>query len=100
RDLGLELDSVRTFRRYLLASASEHDPEAQRLLQKTLANDAIEQILEGPLRLEHLTVGRPYSFRLITVPLQQLDDKGLLTLSKEGQLALNLAEMQAIQGHY
>src|SRR5205085_1961905 len=27
RDLGVELDSVRTFRRYRLASATDHDPE-------------------------------------------------------------------------
>src|SRR5205814_1020655 len=72
----------------------------RRLLQKALANDAIEQTLEGPLKLEQLTVGQPYSFHLITVPLRQLDDAGLVKLSNDGQLALNRAEMQAIQNHY
>lgn len=100
RDLDIELTSVRTFRRYHLASAIDHAPEAQQRLRKTLANDAIEQILEGPLHLDHLTLGKPYTFRRITVPLRELDDAGLLRLSKEGQLALNLAEMQAIRDHY
>jgi phosphoribosylformylglycinamidine synthase len=100
RDLGLELLSVRTFRRYRLASAVDHDPEGRRLLHKTLANDAIEQIIEGPLHLDHLTLGRPYAFRLITVPLRDQDDAGLMRLSREGQLALNLAEMRAIRDHF
>src|SRR5262249_42418977 len=42
----------------------------------------------------------PYSFRLVPVALRELDDDGLMNLSRDGQLALNLAEMRAIQEHF
>jgi phosphoribosylformylglycinamidine synthase len=94
RDLGLPVESVRTFRRYYRGQG--HDG----LLGKVLANDAIEQVVEGPLALDHLSLGAPYQFRKITVPLRDLDDAALVKLSREGQLALSLAEMQAIQSHF
>jgi len=97
RDLGVPLQSVRTFRRYYAARpAGARGP----LLRKVLANDAIEQVVVGPLHVEHLTLGSDYLFRLVTVPLRSLDDDGLLRLSRDGQLALSLAEMQAIQAHF
>jgi phosphoribosylformylglycinamidine synthase len=98
KDLGISLTSVRTFRRYDLG---ENLPEATvAALRKLLANDAIEQIVEGPLSLDHLALGNTYTFRLITVPLRDLNDDGLMKLSREGQLSLNLAEMRAIQEHF
>jgi phosphoribosylformylglycinamidine synthase len=99
RDLGIPVQSARTFRRYYSDPAL---PAASRalLLGKILANEAIEQIVEGPLSIEHLTFGQPYAFRLFTVPLRDLDDAGLSKLSREGQLSLTLAEMQAIQAHF
>src|SRR5262249_17230380 len=69
-------------------------------LLRVLANDAIEQVIEGPLELDHLTFGAPYRFRLVVVPLRDLDDEGLQRVSREGQLSLNLAEMRAIQAHF
>ena len=105
-DLGIPVESVRTFRRYFLNSALTRrltplgSPPQHSSLEKVLANDAIERIVEGPLSPEHLAVGKPYSFSLVVVPLRQLDDAGLLKLSRDGQLSLNLAEMQAIQVHF
>ncbi|MCI0681862.1 MAG: AIR synthase related protein, partial [Gemmataceae bacterium] len=99
RDLGVELESVRTFRRYY---SPEPLPDDVRdvLFRKVLANEAIEQVIAGPLHLDHLTFGSPAAFQLATVPLRNLDDAGLLKLSKEGQLSLSLAEMQTIQAHF
>jgi phosphoribosylformylglycinamidine synthase len=99
RDLELSLATVRTFRRHTLprgglAAASEA------VLRKVLANDAIEQVIAGPLHIEHLTLGSTYEFRLITVPLRELDDAGLIKVSREGQLSLSLPELQAIQAHF
>src|SRR5262249_30755940 len=98
RDLGVPLDSVRTFRRYALGEDGLPEPARSALL-RVLANDAIEQVIEGPLELDHLTFGAPYRFRLVVVPLRDLDDEGLQRVSREGQLSLNLAEMKAIQAH-
>jgi len=98
RDLGVTVDSVRSFRRYYGPSLS---PEAKAVLfRKVLANEAVEQVVEGPLTLEHLTVGAPYRFQLVTVPLRDLDDDALKKLSRDGQLSLSLAEMRTIREHF
>lgn len=95
RDLGAPLDAVRSFRRYYLGSAP-----VETVLRKVLANDAIEHLVGGPLAPEHLSLGTPYVFRRMTVPLRTLDDAGLDNLSRTGQLALNRAEMQTVQAHF
>src|SRR5262249_51243019 len=95
RDFGLDVSSVRTFRRYRGPKPTSQVREV--LFRKVLANEAVEQVVEGPLTVRHLDVGAPYAFRLVTVPLRGLDDAGLERLSRDGQLALNLAEMKAIQ---
>jgi phosphoribosylformylglycinamidine synthase subunit PurSL len=97
-DLGLPVEAVRTFRKYWLPPLS--DAVLSTLCGKVLANDSIEQIVVGPLRLERLELGAPYQFQLVTVPIRELDDDALLRLSREGQLYLSLAEMQTIQRHF
>jgi phosphoribosylformylglycinamidine synthase len=98
RDLGVPVQSVRTFRRYYGPSPSA-DAKAV-LFRKVLANEAIEQVVAGPLTLDHLTIGSPYRFHLVTVPLRGADDEALRTISRDGQLSLSLAEMCAVQAHF
>jgi phosphoribosylformylglycinamidine synthase len=98
-DLQLALQAVRTFRRYEgsnFLSSADRDV----LFRKILANDAIEQVVVGPLKADHLALGKPYHFTRVVVPLRSLDDAALLKISKEGQLALTLEEMQTIQAHF
>src|SRR5262249_47395712 len=95
RGLGLPLETVRTFRRYYLADGVKHPA-----LRRVLANDAIEQIVEGAIEPDHLSHGVPYRFQLVTVPLREMTDAALEKLSRDGQLALNLAEMRAIQTYF
>ena len=97
-DFGMMAEAVRTFRKFWVSGLSAE--RTSLLCQKILANDSIEQVIVGPLRLEQLQVGSPYPFKLITVPLRELDDDGLLRLSKSGQLYLTLVEMQTIQRHF
>ena len=98
-DLGVPVQQVRTFRRYY---GPDGVPEQDRdtLFRRVLANDAIEQVAVGALKADHLAVGRPYAFTLVTVPLRDLDDVGLMRVSKEGTLALTLEEMRQIQAHF
>jgi phosphoribosylformylglycinamidine synthase II len=100
RDLGIELTAVSTFRCYWLSPEQLPNADRDVLYRKVLANEAVERVIEGPLALEHLTLGSTYEFRLITVPLRELDDDGLVKLSRDGQLSLSLAEMQTIQAHF
>ncbi len=99
RDLGVRVDQARTFRRYFTREAL---PSADRdtLARKVLANDAIEQVVAGPVQADHLALGKPYRFELVTVPIRDLDDDGLVRISQQGQLALTLDEMKTIQAHY
>lgn len=99
RRLGWAIEAVRTFRRYYLHSTLTSE-ERNLLINKVLINDAIEQVLEGPLPTQHLSLGSAYGFHLIHVPLQDLDAEGLLRVSSERMLALSVEEMQAIQAHF
>jgi phosphoribosylformylglycinamidine synthase subunit PurSL len=97
--LGVPATAVRTFRRYYgppEVSSLNRDV----LFRKVLANDAIEQIVVGPVKADHLAFGSPYRFKLVTVPITKLDDAGLMKISKDNTLALSLDEMKAVQAHF
>jgi phosphoribosylformylglycinamidine synthase subunit PurSL len=97
--LSIPVAGVRTFRRYFgPPEISSLDRDI--LFRKVLANDAIEQVVVGPVKADHLGVGSPYNFKLIAVPLTKLDDAGLVKLSKEGMLALTIDEMKVVQSHF
>jgi len=98
RDMGIELEAVRTFRKYWISPLE--DKKLELLLWKVLANEAIEQVVVGALQLERLDVGRPYQFRRIEIPIRNMDDAALERLSREGQLYLSLTEMRAIRDYY
>ncbi|MFZ5833277.1 MAG: phosphoribosylformylglycinamidine synthase subunit PurL [Planctomycetota bacterium] len=97
-DFDLDADAVRTFKKYWIGDLP--DDRFKLLASKVLANDAIEQVIEGPLPFRRLELGSPYEFRLIAVPLREMDNEALVRLSREGQLYLSLVEMQTIQGHF
>ncbi|HEX4414432.1 MAG TPA: phosphoribosylformylglycinamidine synthase subunit PurL [Lacipirellulaceae bacterium] len=97
-DLNIHPAAIATARKYWLTGAS--DAEIKALGEKLLANDAIEQVYYGPLELERLELGRPYRFDARRTPIRELDDAGLMRLSREGQLYLQMAEMQTIQKHF
>jgi phosphoribosylformylglycinamidine synthase subunit PurSL len=97
-DLGVAADAVMTLRKYWFAGAGAATIRA--VSTRLLANDAIEQVVYGPLPLKQLELGRPYEFNLRTVPVRDLYNDALVRLSREGQLYLQLPEMQTIRQHY
>jgi phosphoribosylformylglycinamidine synthase subunit PurSL len=100
KDLGIPVETVLTFRRYYLSTPYSVLSTQHSAITRVLANDAIEQIIPGLVTPAHLKLGTPYQFKLIEVPLRQLDETALARLSRDNQLALNLAEMRAIQEHF
>ena len=98
RDAGFDVAAVRTMRKYWLSELD--DDSLQTVCRRALSNDAIEQVIVGPLEMDELDVGSDYEFKLVTVPIRELDDAALEKLSKEGQLYLTLVEMQTIQNHF
>ena len=70
--------AVRTLRKFWLRGLP---PERlERLCSKLLANDAIEQVIVGPLNFQRLEFGTPYKFQLRHVALAALDDAGLMAI--------------------
>jgi phosphoribosylformylglycinamidine synthase len=99
RDLGLSVGRVATCRKYEI-NRDAADADIARLSAKVLSNDAIEQVLRGPLQLTNLSLGGKYTFQLVRVPIREMSAAELDQLSREGQLYLSLVEMQTIQSHF
>lgn len=97
-DLGFAKPHVRTLHKYWLGGIDAATTKT--IAKQLLANDAIEQVQFGPLTIKSLDAGTPYTLKLRTTPLAELDDAGLMHLSKSGQLYLQLAEMQTIQKYF
>ncbi|MGB7327720.1 MAG: phosphoribosylformylglycinamidine synthase subunit PurL, partial [Rubripirellula sp.] len=90
--------AVRTMRKYWIGGVDEASLDG--ICRRALSNDAIEQVVVGPLEMDQLDVGSPSDFKLVTIPIRELDDEGLTKLSKDGQLYLTLVEMQTIRAHF
>ena len=96
---GLDVSAVATVRAYRVNTDSDAE-EIARFRDRVLANDAIEEVVEGPLQLETILLGKPYRFELKRIPLRGMDDDSLVRLSREGQLYLSLTEMQTVRDHF
>ena len=98
-DMGRQVGNVRTARKYvLLGELSQNQIET--IAKKILANDCIEDCMIGSDAEPPNPHLKPYEFKIIHLPLCELDDDGLINLSKEKDLFLSLAEMQTIQKYY
>jgi len=97
-DFGLEVEAVRTLRKYWVAS--EDELLLKSLAERVLANDAIEEVVFGPLQVAQLELGSRYELDLRHVPIRELGEEQLNRLSREQQLYLQPAEMLQIQRHY
>lgn len=98
-DLGFSVDAVATSRKYWF-DATVLPEELDRLAKRVLANDAVERVIPGSLRMDKIGAGSEYKFQLRTVPIREMGDEALIHLSRHGQLYLSLAEMRTIQRHW
>ena len=94
--------SVRTGVRYDFDFEGEPagDAELVAFAHRHLANAVIQAVHLEPLRPEAFPHGTPYDFELTTVSIRDLDDAGLMKLSREGHLFLSVEEMQRIRSFY
>ena len=97
-DLQIDVSAIRTLKKYWLPELE--DRAIERLARKILANDAIEQVVSGPLHFKQLQLGTSYDFDLKTVSIRDLDTAQLDQLSRSGQLYLQTAEMETIRDYY
>ncbi len=99
RDIGITIDGVKTAHKYLITGNVSRDTVLA-VATRILANTKIEDFSLYPdvPNYEHGNVR--YVLKKTTVPLLSADERRLEEISKQGQLSLNLQEMQAIQRHY
>jgi phosphoribosylformylglycinamidine synthase len=75
--------------------------ERRHLAEKALSNPAIEEVhWEGEDPVRPFSSAAPYAFQHREIPLRGLSDEDLLRLSRDGQLALSLEEMQAVKSYF
>ena len=98
QSLGHAVEAVRTFRKYWIQDVGES--EIEQLSAKLLSNDAIEQVVRGPLVVSSLDFSQSYDFQLTHVPLLTASDEQMLNISRDGGLSLTLIEMKTIQDHF
>ena len=97
-DLGIRPEAFATLRKYWLSGAS--DAEVKSLGERLLANDAIEQVYFGPLAWSDSNWGGRISSNCGRLRSASWMMTALMRLSREGQLYLQLAEMQTIRQHF
>jgi len=98
-DLGFKINAVRTGRKYFLkGNISQND--IKRIASKLFANEVIENIFIGHKVLTAIPSAPPYSFKLETVPILDVNDELLVKISKDRCLSLNLAEMKTISNYF
>ncbi len=97
-DFGVQATAVRTLSKYWIGPLSRQ--QLERLANKVLANDAIQQVHYGPLPLDRIQPADTYRFTRTEMEIAGLDDRELKALSRRGQLYLQLAEMHAIQDYF
>ncbi|MBL4885468.1 MAG: phosphoribosylformylglycinamidine synthase subunit PurL [Planctomycetaceae bacterium] len=96
---GLPVEEVSTIRRYWF-NADAEPAQIDRLISKTLANDAIERVVRGPLNLKSISLGHDVAFELKHVKLKGLNDEQLMQISQENLLSLSAVEMRTIQKYF
>ncbi|MFP4356134.1 MAG: phosphoribosylformylglycinamidine synthase subunit PurL [Phycisphaerae bacterium] len=97
-DMGYAIEEVRTGRRYELTGRVS-DAQCRQISRALLANPVIEDVYFEAFTPEKM---HPHSYQLqvVEVPIRDLSDQQLEKLSEDGDLFLNLVEMQAIQNYF
>jgi phosphoribosylformylglycinamidine synthase len=98
-DMGVKAGHVRTARKYILLG--DIDPkQTDTIAKKILANDCIEVCVVGSEAEPPSPHLKAYELDVVQWPIRDLDEDGLVGLSKDKDLFLNLVEMQTIQKYY
>ena len=98
-DMGVKANNVRTARKYVLLGDIK-SVQTETIAKKILANDCIETVIIGNEAEPPSPHLKPYELNIVHWPIRDLEDDGLIALSKKKDLFLNLVEMQTIQKYY
>jgi phosphoribosylformylglycinamidine synthase len=102
QDLGIiGITSVKTAKKYIIKGKLTGE-ELKIISEKLLYNKLIQHVVDYSEGARPSPIAREldYQFNLITVDLLGVSDRGLQGISQEGQLFLNLREMQQIKDYF
>ena len=98
-EAGLPTRQVRTGRAYTFDGAM-NDSDRRTLTNRVLANGVIESVYAETHLPTTFAVAAERPFEVRRVSLRGLDDDALATLSRQGHLFLNVAEMRAVRDYF
>jgi len=98
-DMGIAASSVRIARRYALYGEPT-EGELDIISSRVLANEVIEEVIRDEPELVVESAAASKKVEAKTVALREADDAELVRTSRDGQLFLNLAEMQTIRDRF
>ena len=99
RDMGITAANVRTARKYVILGEI-NQKQTDLIAKKILANDCIEVCVVGNEAEPPSPHIKPYELKVTHLPIRELDENGLLGLSREKDLFLNVIEMKTIQDYF
>jgi len=99
KDMEAEPANVRTARKYILLGQIS-DSQRDTIARTILANDCIEEVVYGSEAEPPSPHTRPYELKVNEICITNLDDDGLIKVSKGYDLFLNVVEMRTIQANY
>ncbi|MHC5113898.1 MAG: phosphoribosylformylglycinamidine synthase subunit PurL [Planctomycetota bacterium] len=95
--LGVDV-TVRTGQRYDLHGVDGRS--AMTVAERCFANTVIHGVTDHPWHPESFPAGHEHEWAVRDVPIRDLDDQQLATLSRDAHLFLSVPEMHAIRDHY
>ncbi|QDU33739.1 Phosphoribosylformylglycinamidine synthase subunit PurL [Poriferisphaera corsica] len=103
---GVDVDTVdvstgKRFDFVMEAGAAKlSEAELDAFAERYLANPVIQDIHHDQYHPSEFVHGHRYELNLGHVAIRELDDEGLMKLSREGHLFLSLTEMKCVQEYY
>ena len=98
-DMGREVEIVRTARKYELVGQVTSE-QCRLITRRALANDCIEDVIYGNDAEPPSPHTKPYQLKINHINITALDDDGLVKLSRDMDMFLDIIEMRTIQNHY
>ncbi|MGC4032322.1 MAG: phosphoribosylformylglycinamidine synthase subunit PurS [Tepidisphaeraceae bacterium] len=98
-EAGLPTSQVRTGRAFKFDRVLTAD-ELKTLAARVLANGVVESVYYETHLPKSFAVANIKLFELRSVPMRDLDDAALATLSRQGHLFLNVTEMRAVRDYF
>ncbi|MCC6781794.1 MAG: phosphoribosylformylglycinamidine synthase subunit PurL [Planctomycetes bacterium] len=98
RDSGLPAVEVGTYQ--VFVTPCPDGTALRRAAEQSLANEVVHEVLIGEWPAGLPGAGGTADLAVQIVPIRELDDVALDTLSRDGGLALDLREMRTVQAHY